>query len=74
MPGPRILLLRQARNTVIALQTSSLKQALYRLPPALKGIPGPRMLLLRQARNTVIALETLPLRQTLHHLPLTPYT
>ena len=58
----------------MVLQTSPLKQALYYLPPELKGMPGPRMLLLRQARKTVIALEISPCGQYLYYLLLTPGT
>ena len=68
MPGFRVLPLRQATNTAIALETSLLRQPLHYLTPSLKGMPGPRILPLRQARKTAIASETSPLRQTLHHL------
>ena len=44
MPGPRILLLRQATNTAIALETSPLRQGLHHLPPAPEVMPDLRML------------------------------
>ena len=69
MPDTRMPLLRPAKKTAIALETSPLKQALHRLPPVLERMPGPHMLPLRQARNTAIALETSPLKQALYRLP-----
>ena len=72
MPDTRMLLLRPAKKTAIALQTSPLRQALYYSPPALKGMPGPYMLPLRQAKKTAIALETSFLKQGLHYSHLLP--
>ena len=65
MPGPRILLLRQARNTAIALETLPLRQTLYYLPPAPKVIPDLRMLRRLLPEITVFITETLRYKQTL---------